>query len=326
MQPREKLLAIGLAATLGVWQGSRLLDSLVTRPLAENRSNIGALQEKVMEKETELAKQKRAAKTLAEWNLRSLPPDPAVASSLYQNWLIELATKGGLSEPVVTPGRFDAKPKDWTYYVIPATVKGKGTLSQVAGWLYEFYAAGLLQRVKSVAVASESKEGNPLLDVTILVEGMSLVGAPSRTTLFATGKPTQPLVELPSREELPSLTGKNLFVRGYNGPPPPPAPPAPVRPTEPPPPPRDTFDAAAYVYLVAVISTDGQPEAWLYDRGTNTQTTLTAGKAFKVAGVEGSVTGFGKDWIEVDVGGAKRRLDLGRPLKDLSGGSPAAGG
>ncbi len=34
MQPREKLLAIGLAATLGVWQGSRLLDSVVTRPLA----------------------------------------------------------------------------------------------------------------------------------------------------------------------------------------------------------------------------------------------------------------------------------------------------
>jgi hypothetical protein len=319
MQPREKLLALGLVATLGVWQGWRVLDGLVFTPLAEQRTNVGTLHEKVMDKETEIAKQKRAAKILAEWNQRSLPPDPAVASSLYQNWLIELASKAGLAEPVVTPGRFDAKPKDGTYYLIRATVKGKGTLPQVASWLYDFYAAGLLQRVKSVAVSSESKEGNPQLDVTILVEGMSLVGAPARTTLFATGKPAEPLVKLPPREELVALTGKNLFVRGYNGPPPPPAPPAPIR-SDPPPPPRDTFDAAAYVYLVAVITTGGQQEAWLYDRGTNTQTTLTTGQAFKVAGMEGSVVRFGRDWIEVEMTGTKKRLALGRPLKDLAGG------
>ncbi len=63
---------------------------------------------------------------------------------------------------------------------------------------------GGLQRV-------EGGESAPRRDN--LVEGMSLVGAPSRTTLFATGKPAQPLVELPARDQLPTLSEKNLFVR-----------------------------------------------------------------------------------------------------------------
>ena len=97
MKPREKLLAGGLVGVLLLWQGGLILDTFVFGPVQNRESDIAARDKSVFAKQRELRLSEAAARNLKDWNQRSLPPDPVVATSLYQNWLIELAAKTKLA-------------------------------------------------------------------------------------------------------------------------------------------------------------------------------------------------------------------------------------
>ena len=115
-----------------------------------------------------------------------------------------------------------------------------------------------------------------------------------------------------------SITSRNPFVRGYNGPPAPKAPTPPVETKlKPTPPVADGFDPAEFVYLIAVISDGKQLEIWLYDRSSNKRTTLVEGGEFEVAGVKGRVLLIGEDYASLLIEGNVWQLDVGDNLRQM---------
>lgn len=318
MKRSEKMLAAGLLATLGLWQGSSLFKQLVIAPVEKNDTEIAALQDKIAQKKRQLNDSRAKAKQFAEWKKRSLPPDPVDATSLYQNWLIELATRTKLTEVSVTArGAADFKPKADskadTFHLISAQLKAQGTLEKVRNFLYEFRAAGLLHRVSKISLSSKQHTGDPVLDIDLTVEGLSLKDAPPRSTLFSDPK----LADLPSDKPAKALKDydvlvkKNLFVRGYSGPS---KPAAPLSPEE---------DPLQYVRLVGSFSNGDSFDATMYDPANNRETRLTAGKDFRVADredkvvMEGRVVSVGIDFVVLSIKGETFRLELGDNLKQL---------
>jgi len=114
---------------------------------------------------------------------------------------------------------------------------------------------------------------------------------------------------LRDRKTYSKLLSKNLFVRGYNGPPG--VRPTPTGPTPPPEDPRE------FVFLVGSVSTGGGFEAMLYDRSTNETRQLARGSDFSVAGVEGQVVSVGLDHITFKMKGQEWRLNLGDSLAQI---------
>src|SRR5262245_40545725 len=185
MKQREKLLLGALVGVLVLWQGGVLLNTLVFEPVESRERDVTARGNNVDAKQRQLRLSLDAARHMKEWKQRSLPPDPVVATSLYQNWLIELADRTKLSKVVVKPNRADTRPKGDTYYVISASITAQGTFERVCDFLSEFRRSGRLHRVRRMKLATDDHKGDPKLDITLDVEGLALKDAPARTTLFS---------------------------------------------------------------------------------------------------------------------------------------------
>jgi hypothetical protein len=212
----------------------------------------------------------------------------------------------------VTPSRVDPRPKGDTYYSIIATAKAQCTLSQLCDFLYELRQSGLLHRANSMVVEASRHEGNPSLEVTLVVEALALANSPARPTLM-----TPELADLrtkdthPKREDYAAIEKKHLFVRGYR---------EPIRssavavaPTTP----VENIDAAEHVFLVSSIARGDTREAWLYDRTANKKSDLVEGGSFQAAGVDGTVVSIGTDFVVLKIRDEEWRLELGQNLRQI---------
>ncbi|HVW00144.1 MAG TPA: hypothetical protein VHB77_07390 [Planctomycetaceae bacterium] len=302
MNRREKLLVAGLTAAVVIGQGRTFLYNLVLKPIDDRKARIAVLEKAVEAKQDQELQLLRATAKLKGWSLRSLPPDPLIATGLYQNWLIQQASKH-LTNVSVTPGRVDPAAKAGAYFGIGASIRGTGTLKDICDFLYDFHQADLLQRAVSIQVQSQSNSGDPKLDVTIGVEGLALVNSPARTTLMAADKPKVTETIGPPRSEYAALTARNVFVRGKQG-----------TATAPE---NTTTDPSEGYTLVGVVDHDGQREGWLYHGTSRNQQILRIGEEVTVAGKSLKVLAFGIDYVDVEIANRKYRLELGRTLKQL---------
>jgi hypothetical protein len=314
MNQREKLLAGGLLTVLGLWQGSVQYGNFVSAPVVEREADITARKNRISKKEIEVAKSQTAARKYKDWKLRSLPPDPVNAISLYQNWLVDLGTKAKLSEISVTPKTSENRSKGDVFTVVSADFKALGKLSQIRDFLYEFRNSRLLHRVSRVTLTAKQATADPTIELYLLVEGLSLKDATERSTLFSDEKLSELIKDpvLNGKESYDIITSKNLLVRGYK----PPAGPAP-RPTP-------AEDPRQFVRLTSTFSNGGDYDATLFDPTTNKTAHLYAGAEFNLGGVEGKVVSVTIDFVVLEIKGEKFRLDIGRNLTELEK-LPAAG-
>ena len=100
LQHRKKILLAVLGLLL-LGYGGDWLWSVVMEPIQSLRQKQQTLERTSQRRELELAKARKAAKTLADWTTESLPADPQVARSLYQAWLLQLVNRVGLTSPAV---------------------------------------------------------------------------------------------------------------------------------------------------------------------------------------------------------------------------------
>lgn len=322
MMDRQKLLIIGLAAVVFLWQGPGIVSAVFLDPIRERQNRIDLLQKSIQKKSEQKLELAVATSKLQNWNLRSLPPDPMRAASAYQVWLIDLGTKSGIANPTVAPPQPEARPKDDTYFAVRASVRGQGTLSALSSFLHKFHESGLLHRVLMVKADATRHEGDPVLTLQVDVEALSMIKAPERPGLFA--KSDKPLVSdrpLKPQSEYASLTRKNPFVRGYNGPPRPPTPPIARRDPEPSrriPETKDPpFDAAEHTYLISYFSSGDVQEVWLYDRSKPERTILGEGGEFEIGSVKGRVILIADDYVQILKDGELWELGLGKNLREM---------
>jgi hypothetical protein len=315
MNQREKIMAGGLLAVLGLWQGSVQYDRFISSPVNARQAEIEDRTSRISKKKIDVAKSQADARKYKVWKQRSLPPDPVNAANLYQNWLVELANKTKLTNVAVTPKTTTVKSKGDVYTVVTIDVNGKGKLSNIRDFLYEFRNSGLMHRLAKVTLTSSQGTGDPTIDFSITADALSLKDASSRTTLFSDPK----LGELVAKEiraqpkaDYELIAKSSLFVRGYNGPPGP----AP-RPQSIPRPSADE-DPRQFIRLSSTFSEgDEVYDATLYDPTTNKFATLSAGGEFSLGGVSGKVVDVASDHVVLDIQGEHFRLGLGQTLLDL---------
>lgn len=323
---REKILLLAFLAAITLWQGLPWAEAIFFTPLDDRLARIRQLEDAVAKKKIKQRELQQAAVKLKSWGERSLPPDPVTAATLYQNWLIELGIQSQFKSVVVTSRATDNRPRGNTYYAITSRISAQGTLKSLCQFLYDFEKAGLLQRIGSLSCSTQKHDGDPLLEMTIVVDALALTNSPKRSTLRAlpTLEPGRPL---PPRESFDGIAAKNIFVRGYNGPPAPQveprprvegAPPRRETPAEPP------FDAAEFTYLSAFFSNGQQAEIWLFDRSSNRPLILAEGDEFEIGNIKGRVMYIEDEFADMLVEGVLWRLELGRNLRQMEKVKPPA--
>lgn len=76
-------------------------------------------------------------------------------------------------------------------------------------------------------------------------------------------------------------------------------------------------DAAQFTVFTGVVVRDGESEAWFYNRLQDTTTKLRVGATLTVANVTGDIQELGKDYLILQQGEQRSRLELGQNLREL---------
>lgn len=211
MKDSERLLAIGVAAAvvcLIAFLGFRYYSSAVS-----NRLDQLAQQDLELQKQTTQVKAALvASKKMTEYEARSLPPQPALARSLYQHWLATKGQEAGLRDQVVTPGTQRAVQD--IYVAQTFTIAGKARYEQIVKLLDDIYRVDLLHRVSKLSLKpmKDSKE----LEVTLTLDAVSVRSAPESQALH--NRPSKRLkLESPEQYQM-SIVGRNIFAPANRAP------------------------------------------------------------------------------------------------------------
>lgn len=191
MKSREKLLAISLGAVLIGGVGFSYFESAILTPLRDLENQVKsktAETQRLREEQMALARKDGEMK---QWRGLSLPPNPEDAQRLYQEWLINLAQLSGFEILKVTLERRVAEGD--TFVTIPVQVEVRAKLRELMEFIDRFESVDLLQRIARCEATSPSNEGDPELNVTMILEGVSMQSAPERTRLFPQSELFEPV-------------------------------------------------------------------------------------------------------------------------------------
>jgi len=333
LRRREKILAAvaGALMVLLMFRVALVLGRASVGASGRSLAELRAVRDK---KQEELARHRRAveqaeqaALKLAEWQRRSLPSDPTAARAQYQDWLRELVEQIEFQQRDVFSG--EPQSRQGIYTVFPFRIQGRASLEQVVRFLYEFYQAGHLHKVRRLALLPV--EGSSLLDVSISIEALALPKADRRQSLCTERSDrlkhddVAEYLEQIDRRLMERLKEGDRYVdRGglflaYQPPPPPPPPPRPPspppRPPSPPPrPPR--FDHCKYTRVSAILEVDGKPQVWLLVHTTGQCLELEEGDSFEIAGTHGRIVRIGIHEVEIELDGQYRLLSSGETLRE----------
>jgi hypothetical protein len=305
MKPREKLLG-GIVVVLLAAVGLRFIGTRVMNEFDLRQSQIAALEKKIKEQNLIVERGKRARRTLADLEMRSLPSDLSVGSTLYQHYLVDLCDSAGLRD--VNVQSTVPTPHGGVYHSIQYSVAAKGSVEQFGRFMHDFYSTGHLDQVWQLTAKRVEKSDD--LDLRMTIEALALPKTDRQDSLSSA--PANRLT-LPSWENYRgSIVPRNLFAE-YT----PPPPPRPNRPAEPPPPPRPPeFDVAQHAYVTAIILVGERPQVWLNVRTTGKLMKLFEGDPVEVGDYRGTVARIASQSVEFDLGGDKRQIvGLGSNLR-----------
>lgn len=303
LQPREKKLALAVAALAGC-AAFYLLVTRVGTAFSDRRKLFDVVSRDVQQKQFKIAQAGLALEKFTDWEKRSLPSDLDMARTLYQSRLAATMATARLKNVQVEPGRTTTV-RD-VYAKLPFTVRGQGSLVDVARWLGEYYRADDLHQLRDLAL-QPSGDGNMQFSATI--EALSLPGADRRDRL---SDAVDPNFDAARADTLVKTLTERSFFAAYV-PPPPPRPPAPPSSAPPPPP---VFDESKYAYLTSVLAVGSEPQAWLSIRPTKQTLRLKTGDDLRVGRVTATVVRIGDAEMEIEQDGKRRVIRLGQPLTE----------
>jgi Tfp pilus assembly protein PilO len=311
LQKREKIL-------LGASGGIIVLAGLVIFFMTGDSRPYGTLLEdrktkegKLREKQKEMKAAAEDDRQLAEWRRRSLPRDPAIAQSLYDEWLHALCARAGLHGGVAVHSETVEKHHD-IYTRIPFTIRAQATLDQIVAFLHGFYSAGNLQKIRHLEIKPIPNRSGEF-DLHVSVEALSLRDADATEKLTAEAGHD---LQLPSLAAYRDSIGKRNFFAVYV--PPPPDRTETTGRTPPPPPPPVRVDPAKFAVVTGVTKAkdDGIWRVWLHDRMADRDWQLKEGEQFKVGSGTGQIRSIAPEGeVILRFDGKVRALRLGDDLR-----------
>jgi hypothetical protein len=297
LNKREKTIAIfvcllAVAALYYLWPSNE-------ESLADLRTACDKLSGEVKEKEDLVLRARKAKERLAALQRVALPADPKEAARQYNNWLSTLAHKY-FKNVTITPQ--EPQNHRGIYVGFVYTINCQSSLDQLTQFLYAFYSAGHLHKIRSMNITPQTNPSE--LGLTISVEALSLPGSKQTDKLSAEPSKRLKLASVDAYKK--TIVGRNLFI-AY-------APPknhADTKENKPP----AKVDPLEFSYLTAIIEADGVPEAWLFERTTGKTLKVHQGDDFTIGKVKGKVNRIGYNDIDIEIDGQVHTVGYGNNLK-----------
>ncbi|MDE0862401.1 MAG: hypothetical protein OSA98_01350 [Rubripirellula sp.] len=172
MNEREKNLVKLVGAILVlylIWTGYGRYQSAVS----QREAQVSQLSSKQEELTDQVMQGALADRQLGEYMARSLPSNPELARSQYQQWLLELVHDKGMDNVMVdfTSSRSMGE----VYQKIEFRITGATKLPSLIGMMHDFYAKDYLHRIRELTIAPLKSGG---FNVTMNVDVIALVNAP----------------------------------------------------------------------------------------------------------------------------------------------------
>ncbi len=306
LQKREKVLAAIVGVLLLVVAG-RMGAHVLYSPLSLRQAEVEALAQRIADRQAKVQAALPAQARLAEYRRRSLPSDPQAARSLYQNWLLELTDRIKLKGRKVESS--DGRVVKGIYHNLPFTVRGEGTLEQLVQFLYEFYSAGHLHRIRRLSIKPQEKSAD--LEMIIAIEALALADADRRDKLSTL--PGNRLAHQDLNAYRKSIVERNLFAPFR-----PPAVAQRPQPRETPKPP-EPLDPSKFAYVTAIVQVDGQAQVWVKARTKDENYRLREGQRLEIGSFKGVISRIADRHVEITVDGKPDGkplvVALGEPLR-----------
>lgn len=267
MNNRRSIITILIVLLIGAWYGAMWArTTLYKEPRALLGERIETASSRIEQGTQTLQTMRRTITTNAPFYVRSLPRQTTSAQSQYQFWLLELLKFCEFTQQSVEstePARVAA----FGHFSYRFQVRGRGSLDQVARFLYEFYWAAPLHRVATMSIVPV--ENSELVDMAVTIEAIAI--PPLRTT-----------DAFPSPDRLPGgyikrlasdhftsyrlIAERNLLRHARGG-----------------------VDRADFTYLTSIQEIDGTASIWLTDRTTETILKTEVGGRVEIGSFRGTL-------------------------------------
>lgn len=294
MNPRTKWLIVGVAVLGLLYVGDSSYRTFIEEPTKRAEAAIDRLDRQLQDAADTQLVAKKVSQKLDTFAGRSLPHDPAVARSAYQDWLLKLMERHqmiGISIdasnpiPIEIKSRTNKKRNRLIGHRINYTVHSKTALPQWVEWMREFEQAGHLHKIKNLSLVPLGNGSE--LDVNMTIEALSLQATDRPDTLSDWYLDPQ---QEPSGSGLAMLVQRNIFARGFS-------------------------KSLAAIRLQAItFNRRGEGEAW-FDIGDNKGTQIiTLGDTLKVPIHEVRVLEVLPDRTKLRVNGTEIELTIGKTI------------
>lgn len=295
MNPRTRILLI-LAGTMAtLWLCDLGYRELIENPAQRRELEITKLQNNIRTAKTKMAEAAPAKDSMAMLEQASLPYDPELARSGYQDWLLGVLKTLDFQQTSIDAG----SPASLTVKDIQTkkakefakkyafSVRGRGSLPQITQFLYEFHRSPHLHKIRSISL--NPVQGGQFLDVAISIEALGLTRC-ERPAALAQGESNR--LDSKLMHDYQIIARRNLFA--------------------------EDGDAALRQTVLTAVTVDktGQPGAW-FSQGESAPTQVVhCGEHLIVADHEIEILDIQPHRVVIDMDGLVVSLPLGKSIHD----------
>ena len=294
--PRNRLMIGGLGAVALLFLGDMAYRKFYAEPVANFDIQKKQITKRLREAKAATTKAQRAAAQLDALEKASLPWDPEVARERYQDWLLQVAKDAKLentsidaSDPAsVTVSAGRGKRPTEIYKRFSFSLRGRGDFDRVTRFLYDFYRAGHLHKIRSMSL-NPVNQGQEI-DVSLSIEALALPNADREAELTTVVSERLAQTDVNNYQ---LIAQRNFFGTG------------------------STETAWKQVVLSAVTSNaQGFGEAW-FTVGTDSQTRIIPlGQSFPLPALEVRVVGLEETTATISIDGRLYKLSIGQNLAE----------
>lgn len=297
MTPRTKILALGGLAVLLLYGADVTYRHWFDEPARELQSQLDRLDTQLREADDASATARKASRSMSEFAARSLPYDPELARSLYQDWLLQLvelhhleaaSVDAGTPDRVEVKSRTGQKKRRLLAHRFGMTLRAKTTLPQLISLLAEFRHAGHLHKIRTISLVPLGTGAE--LDVNLTIDVLSLQGADRKDSLsewVRDGDDGDPQIVYAD------LLRRNLFARGLP-------------------------QALAHIRLQAItVDKQGRMEAWLAAGSPASTQILARGESLDLAVHQVTVEEIQSDKVRLNINQSQHWIAIGQYLRDV---------
>ena len=173
---------------------------------------IAELEQEVDRHELQVRRGVSARRQIGELEARALPANEQLARDRYQEWLFERVEQAGLRQWSIDPVATRSASRAGN--PIGFSIRGVGNLGQLTEFLAAIYQVDYLHQIRQLHV--RPLEGTKDLDVSLLVQAMSLPGVTTRNSLPPNPQPQMVQQELDMAVR--AIIQRNLFSPENNSP------------------------------------------------------------------------------------------------------------